>query len=248
MTEYHKIDAPFKRDKTGKLIYGDWCRPEFKYLYPLDWEFTEKVDGTNIRIDIERIEDTLFITIGGRTDRAQIPPALLAAVHKTLDVHDKDGQTFTVDSYTKNRSTVLDAVGGVMVARDIGSLTIYGEGYGPKINGGGKYGTEPKFVVFDVRVFPFWLLRTDVEDFCAEVGLDSVPVLGVGSLLDAIGLVKYGWQMNRHGDILGDQRSTYLKSQWGDFEAEGVVAVPVVPLFNRAGNRIITKIKAKDFK
>jgi hypothetical protein len=39
-----------------------------------------------------------------------------------------------------------------------------------------------------------------------------------------------------------------LKSQWGDFEAEGIVARPKVDLFDRGGNRIICKIKGKDFK
>ena len=39
-----------------------------------------------------------------------------------------------------------------------------------------------------------------------------------------------------------------LKSTFGDFEAEGIVARPVVPMFSRNGDRIIVKIKGKDFK
>jgi hypothetical protein len=39
-----------------------------------------------------------------------------------------------------------------------------------------------------------------------------------------------------------------LISRWGEFEAEGLVARPEVELFDRAGHRIITKIKAKDLK
>lgn len=38
-----------------------------------------------------------------------------------------------------------------------------------------------------------------------------------------------------------------FKSTWGDFQAEGIVARPSVELKNRAGERIITKIKCKDF-
>jgi hypothetical protein len=44
-----------------------------------------------------------------------------------------------------------------------------------------------------------------------------------------------------------DQTRTGFKSQWGDFIAEGIVARPVVELKSRNGDRIITKIKYKDF-
>lgn len=36
-------------------------------------------------------------------------------------------------------------------------------------------------------------------------------------------------------------------STWGDFIAEGIVARPEVELFDRMGQRIITKIKYNDF-
>jgi len=38
-----------------------------------------------------------------------------------------------------------------------------------------------------------------------------------------------------------------LVSKWGDFEAEGIVARPAVELKTRAGERIITKLKTRDF-
>lgn len=38
-----------------------------------------------------------------------------------------------------------------------------------------------------------------------------------------------------------------IKSQWGDFIAEGIVARPATELLTRNGERIITKIKHKDF-
>ena len=57
-TEYHKISTPFKRHfdgpNKGKLIMGDWAVPELDYLSSNYWEFTEKVDGTNIRISLLR--------------------------------------------------------------------------------------------------------------------------------------------------------------------------------------------------
>ena len=51
MKEYHKIQSVFKRDiANGKIIEGKYSLPEFEYLKDNQWVFTEKVDGTNIRI------------------------------------------------------------------------------------------------------------------------------------------------------------------------------------------------------
>jgi len=38
-----------------------------------------------------------------------------------------------------------------------------------------------------------------------------------------------------------------FNSQWGNFIAEGIVARPSCELLDRRGNRIITKLKYKDF-
>ena len=36
-------------------------------------------------------------------------------------------------------------------------------------------------------------------------------------------------------------------SRWGVFGAEGIVARPICELMNRQGERVITKLKCKDF-
>lgn len=51
MLEYHKIQTLFERDpKTKKLIKGKFCNLTVEYLKNNVWTFTEKVDGTNIRV------------------------------------------------------------------------------------------------------------------------------------------------------------------------------------------------------
>ena len=54
MIEYPHIDSVFKRymdgPNRGRLIEGEWTYPEFEYLAPCKWVGTEKVDGTNIRV------------------------------------------------------------------------------------------------------------------------------------------------------------------------------------------------------
>ncbi len=53
MNEYHKIQSIYLRDpetKHKRFLIGQWTLPEFEYLADNEWSFTEKVDGTNIRI------------------------------------------------------------------------------------------------------------------------------------------------------------------------------------------------------
>jgi hypothetical protein len=228
--EYHKINAPFKRNDKGVMLMDEWCMDEFYYLAGLEWEFTEKVDGTNIRLYFDRDG---FWTIGGRTNNAQIPKPLLQALSSLCE-------------------NIKDKVRIIMEDRKIDHMVIYGEGYGPRINGGGKYADTPEFVAFDIKVGDFWLLRNDVDDFCMKVGLESVPVLGTSTLWEGFTLVRTGVLRTLSGGkknfAIDTGNGTGLRSMWGDFEAEGIIAVPKVPLFDRAGRRIITKIKAKDFR
>jgi len=113
---------------------------------------------------------------------------------------------------------------------DCGEVCLYGEGFGAKIQkGGGNYG-DPNFVLFDVKVGDFWLQREDIEDIANKLGIKVVPIVFTGFLEDIANFVAEGFN-----------------SQWGNFKAEGVVAKPKVELLNRRGERIITKLKHKDF-
>lgn len=208
MTEYHKIQSLFKRDMASKrktLIEGAWTLPEFEYLADNTWTFTEKVDGTNIRVAADA---NGAVTFGGRTDNAQIPAPLVVRLN---------------ERFLPLAATLAEKFADGMV--------LYGEGYGAKIQkGGGNYRTDQDFVLFDVRVGPWWLQRADVEDVARTLGLDVVPVIGEGTLSDAVALCKDG-----------------IRSTWGDFEAEGIVARPKTELATRSGHRIITKVKCRDF-
>ncbi|MCF7977441.1 MAG: RNA ligase family protein [Chromatiaceae bacterium] len=207
MNEYHKIQTLFKRDMSTKhktLLEGQWTLPEFEYLANNQWIFTEKVDGTNIRV----IFNAGLVTFAGKTDAAQIPGQLIARLNERyLPLAAKMQAIFSCDA------------------------CLYGEGYGAKIQkGGGKYRQDPDFVLFDVRVGEWWLQRSDVEDVATKLGIDVIPIIGEGTLHDAVEWVKRG-----------------IRSTWGDFEAEGIVARPKIELRARSGERIITKIKCRDF-
>lgn len=203
MKEYTKINTIFKREaqKPCRIIRTEYATPEFEYLANANWRFTEKVDGTNIRI----MKDERGIRFGGKTDNAQIPATL----------YEKLSATFTPE-----RMAAIE-----------GSICLYGEGYGAKIQNGGNYGATQDFVLFDVKVGDWWLKWEDVEDVGSKLGIRVVPEIGVGTLNQMEVMCEAGF-----------------KSTWGDFDAEGIVARPIIDLRTRRGDRIITKLKIKDFK
>ena len=113
-------------------------------------------------------------------------------------------------------------------------VCIYGEGYGNKIQSKGKlYSPTQEFIVFDVFIGGYWLNQMNKMDVASTFGLQVVPFapLATGTLYDGIDLVRKGF-----------------KSVWGDFMAEGIIARPLTELYNRSGERVITKIKHVDFK
>lgn len=209
MEKYHKIQTVFLRNPETKyktLLEGQFALPEFEYLANNKWVFTEKVDGTNIRIMFKDSN----ITFGGKTNRAMIPAPL---ANKLNDIFLPLKEKF------------------VELFKDA-EVCLYGEGYGAKIQkGGGNYRPDQSFVLFDIKIGQWWLQRKDVENIASKLGLDIVPVIGAGTLMEMVELAKSGF-----------------KSAWGDFIAEGIVARPEVELFSRSGKRIITKIKYKDFE
>lgn len=214
MKQYHKINTIFKRDKDGKILIGEYSTPEIEILKDIDWVFTEKVDGTNIRI----MWDGENVSIGGKTDNAQIP----------VNLYNKLNEIFKTDEKT---SMFVEKF-GVKTEEDNIEVCLYGEGYGARIQkGGGNYiKNDVDFVLFDVKIGHMWLNRESVEDIANFFGIRIVPIIGHGTLNDAIEIVRKGFI-----------------STWGDFTAEGIVARPSVELSDRRGNRIITKIKHVDF-
>jgi len=89
---------------------------------------------------------------------------------------------------------------------------------------------DQDFVLFDVKVGDWWLQRADVEGVASKLGIDVVPVIGTGTLHEMVAVC-----------------SQSFASAWGDFTAEGIVARPVTELRTRSGQRVITKLKYKDF-
>jgi hypothetical protein len=209
MKEYHKIQTVFLRNlesKRKEIIEGRWSLPEFEYLKDLEWIWTEKIDGTNIRV----MFDGQNVTYGGKTDNAQIPAKLVSHLR----------ETFTLEK--------MQFVFGVEPTE----VCLYGEGFGAGIQSGGDYRSDQHFILFDVRVATFWLERKNAEDVSDKLSIPIVPIIGTGTLLEAVKITSTGFVS------LISHKSC---------RAEGLIVKPSIELFNRKGERIISKIKYKDF-
>ncbi len=151
--------------KTKKLILGKFRNPTIEYLKDNIWTFTEKVDGTNIRV----YWDGHNVSIGGRTDKAQLPSHLVARLYELFG-----GET-----------------NAQMFEQKFGEMEVYlfGEGYGVKIQNGSLYRDDVGFILFDVLIADNFQPRESVENIAKYFGIDVVPIVLEGTLQDGIDYV-----------------------------------------------------------
>lgn len=210
-SEYHKIETPFERDIDGtkKLIEGKYRSKYVEQLSNCKWVFTEKIDGTNIRVCWDGHE----FSFKGRTDKAQLPAGLVLRLQ----------QLFLNDTMEE------------MVEQMFGDKEVMfiGEGYGAGIQSVGKdYKDDGQdFILFDVVVQGKYLDHDDVVQIATALGLDMAPVVLTGTIDDAVKLVK-----------------TSPVSLCGTCAMEGVVGRLRYNMYDSRGNRMIVKIKCRDFE
>lgn len=209
MVEYNKIETLYERDLDGskRLIEGKFRNPTVEYLKDNIWQFTEKIDGTNVRV----YWDGHKVSFGGRTEDAQIPSHLV----------NKLNEMFLTDEVEQ----IFEQKFGEM------PVMLFGEGYGPKIQSGGKYRPDVSFILFDVLISGNYQPRSSVEDIAKAFGIDVVPIIFEGTIQEGVNFVK-----------------TNPKSTMGTAMMEGLVGRPKVEMRDRCGHRVIVKIKVKDFK
>jgi len=219
---YPKINTIWKRDtETHAVRPGVYSKEEFM-LIPV-WEVTEKIDGMNTRVifqrtDIIKNEETeeevpvTSLSFAGRTDKAILPEPL---------------KTKLKEIFTKIKLLeVFDMLKSECVI-------LYGEGFGPKIQKGGKYREDQSFILFDVMIDGIWLEGTSVTDFAEQLGIQRVPIIG---------------------DMLTDDILAYVQSKPKSLIAkedrimEGVVCRTKPLLLDRFGRRISLKLKVKDME
>jgi len=256
---YPKIQTYFNRDnQTFKVKEDEVRQPEFKQIRR--WYVTEKIHGRNIRIILEPVmnyegsiglghmesysgEDE--ITFTGRTDKAQLPGNLMKYLYNT----------FSVDKLRKQFPLKEDEIPG--------TITLFGEGFGAKINGGGNLvsavdnnGFDTKFRLFDVYIEDYnnalggWWLEPDaIQDVADGLGIETVPCIG---LLTAEECVQYVKETKNGNGICVTQSEDNPRMHFPEYKVpriipEGIVARTYPMLFTRRGKRLMFKLKCSDF-
>lgn len=207
--EGQKKSADYQKGRQS-FIVGDYAQPEFGNIKK--WSVEEKVDGTNIRIFYEGGK----VRFGGRTKDAQIPCHLFDYLQREFGEWN------------------LSRVFPCKENQDYPRVIIFGEGYGPKIQGcGGNYRHDVGFIAFDVYVGGWWLKRESVMEVVHSLGISMVPQLGVMTEDEIVDFVK---------------SKPLSKCSVNPQMMEGVVCRPEPGMLYRDGKPIMFKLKCKEFK
>ena len=223
--KYPKINSYFKRDDKGVIIrdFDNLANPAFANIKL--WSITEKIDGTNVRIQKETYTDIITqeithnVTIGGRnhlegSEKFGMPKPLMKYLH----------ETFTPEIMNK-------------VFEDA-EVTLFGEGYGANINSGGKYRKDQSFILFDVVIHDenghdWWMERDKVVEFADALGIDYVPYTAPFTFDEIETMIN----LKPLSSIAEESRFI-----------EGYVCRTEPLLFDRRGKVLMFKIKVKDYE
>lgn len=231
--EYPKIDTVFDRDpETFKIVPGKVRLPEFDLVK--SWLVTEKIHGDNVRAWLKPGDDSIThsreseVKVFGRTAKADMKPG----VKELLE------STFSLEKMVAAFGTNTEAI-------------VFGEAYGPGIQKGGSYRSNKGVRIFDVVVFgpndsagitgntfPWWLNWSAIEDVARKLDIQTVPV------------VDYELTLDKAQDVVqGPSLVAAFESETRSMAPrEGIVARTEPLLFNRRGQRVVWKLKAKDLE
>lgn len=169
MQTYEKINNVYKRDIEGtkKLIEGEFQDETVYFLQENCWEFTEKIDGTNIRV----MWDGHKVKFGGRTEHSEIPKYLMNKLQELFGGEEVE--------------ELFEQVFGEK------EVILFGEGYGAKIQGvGSLYRSDVSFILFDVWINGNYQPRENVEKIAQLFNIEIVPIVFTGDIDGAVKFVK----------------------------------------------------------
>lgn len=181
-------------------------------------ESRRKIDGTNIQIRF----NGQSVEIGGRTGKANIPLFLLEKLKEIFTVSNLR-KTFPPECVEDMEIPYIEVI-------------LYGEGYGAKIQKGGERYIKDgvNFILFDIKIDRWWLKRGVVEQVASDLGIRVVPIVGYMTLPEAEEYVRNGF--------------TSQIAEDPTYEAEGLVLKTDLGLLDRSGQRVLVKIKKRDFE
>lgn len=236
VTHQNKIKNLFPRVKPDNKFIdtSQYSDPIFGMVK--NWVVTEKIDGMNIRVHANQNGDFL---IGGKSDRANLANDLVENIESEL----LEGWIY--DEEDEREDALNDAV--LSRLAELGyegyNVTLFGEGYGPGIQGGDYYRDDKGFILYDAR-----FSKDDGRSFYAPFE----DVKAIGEALN-ISVVR-SFELQDANMIYLWMRETvseYWETEFeeGDgYECEGIVAYPALPLYDSFGERVVFKLKCKDVR
>ena len=173
--QYPKTYNPFKWDNLT-----EWSKEELEYLQNNEFYWTEKVDGTNIRVYWN--PSTESIDIRGKSDKADLHKDLVANIQALFTIEKLQDLHF----YSE--------------------VIFYGEGYGPGIQKvGGNYRDDKSFIGFDIFVTSdsnvfggYWLNLQDMYNIFESLSILAVP------------MVSDKWTLNEVIEFVKTKPNSYL--------------------------------------
>lgn len=230
MKPYASIETVYKRRDDGKLDVEAIRLPPVPAIR--DWTVSEKIDGMNIRV----IYTLNGMQIKGRSDNAQIPADLILSISDTMPNYHE-----AVQYFTEYRGKDLP---------ESWSVTFYGEGYGPGIQKGQRYSDKKRFRCFDLLLGEgLWVDDREMRRVCADLDIPLAPFLGIWSWDSSQPLfsnvLPYSYASLE--EILPFSYVALEDRGVRDVEAEGIVAKPLVQLFDTRGERVVWKLCFREF-
>lgn len=234
---YEKILAPFSRASSkDKYVdeWGKWAKPEFELLQKVKWVWTQKIDGTNLNI----VWDGDKVSYLGHTDKTQWNDRAKKLIEETFCT--PEAETVFEQLYGEQPVTV--------------SMELVGKDYNQ------NYGhPDGYFYVFDIKngaTGKYWtndeVLSHFVNSFDPEKKImDKVQELFEGGIRDAVNYVKITeatWNSNFTTSWYDDGFHVWkIKNPLGPYPIEGIVGRLPIELYNSKNERVICKVKCKDF-
>lgn len=221
-TEYPKINTLFERQPDFSIDPTKFKHPVYDTIKL--WDVTEKIDGTNIRV----IFNPGRPATGPEVDCWNQQPGIEPHVRFL----GRTDAAILPGGLLQNLAKLFPVE--KLAAKFQSPVVLYGEGYGAGIQKieGGPYRPDKSFILFDVKIGDWWMNTQEVQDLAKSLEIDAVPYRGQLTMDEIINLCRAGFR-------------SYLNL---DCVAEGIVARPVETLFDSRHERVILKLKTKDFK
>jgi hypothetical protein len=217
LKEYESIETVFERSPETHALILGKVR-NLVHSTLRGWTVTEKVDGMNIRVILTFDGTQIQTQVRGRTDKAQLPAGVEAVVLLSFTPY---LQLWAEKVFNDGKPKVV---------------TVYGEAFGEGIQKNPLRLSGKRFRAFDLLIGDKqWLSDAELRAYATELNFPTVPHLGLIQ-----GLPRNETELNA---ITGGQSKIATEP----LLPEGIVARPLIPLFDTYGNRIIWKLTYREF-